>query len=64
MKWVNILMQNATSCVSQNGHLSSFFPNERGCRQGDPISPYLFIFVAEILGTMIRDNKDIKGIKV
>ncbi len=61
-KWVNILISNSSSCIIQNGHLSSFFDYERGCRQGGPISPYLFLFVAEILGIMIRRNKYIKGI--
>ena len=43
---------------------SSFFYLKRGCRQGDPISPYIFILCAEILGKMIRNNKDIKGIQI
>lgn len=44
--------------------LSSFFKLGRGCRQGDPISPYLFILCAEILAARIRNNKKIKGIKI
>ena len=62
--WINLLTYETTSCVIQHGKLSNFFTNERGCRQGDPLSPYLFIFVAEILGIMIRNNKDIKGIVI
>ena len=64
IKWISILTGNSTSCVIQNGNLSTFFPNGRGCRQGDPVSPYLFLFVAEILAVMIRNNKNIKGIFV
>ena len=39
-----------------------WFSIKRGCRQGDPISPYLFILCAEILAIMIKENRDIKGI--
>lgn len=46
----------------QNGIISEYFYPERGCRQGDPISPYLFLLCAEILGILIRNEKDIKGI--
>lgn len=52
------------SCVLQNGLSSDYIYPQRGCRQGDPISPYLFLLCAEILGIIIRNNKDITGIKI
>ena len=48
----------------QCGILSEAIPIERGCRQGDPIAPYLFLLVAEILNLLIEKNQNIKGIKV
>lgn len=63
-KWVSVFYKNITSTVTQSGHLSSFFSISRGCRQGDPLSPYLFIICAEFLATKIRKNEKIKGIRV
>ena len=62
--WISLFQNGAESCILQNGFRSDFFYLKRGCRQGDPISPYLFILCAEILGKMIRNNKDIKGIHI
>ena len=44
--------------------MSDFFNLKRGCRQGDPISPYIFILFAEVLGKMIRENEIITGINI
>ena len=64
ISWVNLFYKNAMLSVNQGGNLSSFFQIGRGCRQGDPLSPYIFILCSEILAIKIRNNKDIKGITI
>jgi hypothetical protein len=39
-KWFELFYSKAKSCVINNGHMSIFFSLDRGCRQGDPLSPY------------------------
>ena len=61
-QWISTFYKDIKSFVTVNGQLSQWFAIQRGCRQGNPISPYLFILCAEILAIMIRQNKHIKGI--
>jgi len=64
IKWIKILLENNQSCVMNNGLATNFFPVFRGTKQGDPISPYIFILVIEIMALMMRKCKDIEGIKI
>ena len=64
IKWIKVFYTNIESCLIVNGHLSDWFSLSRGCRQGDPLSPYVFILCAEILAIMIRNDPKIKGITV
>ena len=61
-RWIQIFQNNITSCLIINGTLSPWFEIHRGCRQGDPVSPYIFLICAEILSLMVRNNQDIRGL--
>lgn len=63
-QWFQTFYKNAKSCVINNGYLSSFFNLQRGCRQGDPLSPYLFIIGVELLSLKLKSNQRVKGIVV
>ena len=64
ISWFDILYKNSCSCVLNNGHFSEFFNLGRSCRQGDPLSPYLFILSIEPLAMEVKRNPNIKGIQI
>jgi hypothetical protein len=60
-KWINWIMECVTTVrysVKLNGTvLESFLPS-RGLRQGDPLSPFLFLFIADGLSMLL--NKEVQ----
>ena len=61
---IKILHYNIESSVQNNGFSTGYFKLARGTRQGDPLAPYLFILIMEVLGTMVKQNKNIRGISI
>ncbi|XP_026399360.1 uncharacterized protein LOC113295226 [Papaver somniferum] len=60
-------ISTTTLSVMLNGSPCEEFSPSRGIRQGDPLSPYLFILAMEFLSrqlTAAHENKSVKGIKV
>jgi hypothetical protein len=51
-----------TNSQYQNGDILEAIPLKSGTRQGCPLSPYLFTMVLKVLGRIIRQQKEIKGI--
>ena len=59
-----MLYVGSYSRLVYNGHISEKIMLERSCRQGDPLSPYIFLIVIECALEMIRRNINVKGIKI
>ena len=60
IEMIQTLYKNAESTVINGGVTTKYFPLQRAARQGDPISPTLFILALEPLLGVLR--KEVKGI--
>ena len=59
-----MLLNSQQSCVINGGITTPYFNLEKGARQGDPVSAYLFILALEVLFVFIKSNENIKGIEI
>lgn len=60
--WAKLLLSNTKACAVVNGHFSGFSCFEAGVRQGCPLAPLLYLFIAQALLRHLKHHN--VGLKV
>ncbi|CAN1159330.1 LINE-1 retrotransposable element ORF2 protein [Linum perenne] len=55
IRWIMVCFNSTRFSVNLNGSLFGYFPAKRGLRQGDPISPYLFVIAMQGLDYLFSE---------
>ena len=64
IRLVETALGGCMSLANVNGHLSTPIYIMRGLHQGSPLSPLLFLIVAQVYTARMRDNPNIEGLNI
>lgn len=58
INWIFQCISTPTFTLSVNGSTGGYFKSTRGLRQGDPLSPYLFVLAMEVFSKLLHSRFD------
>ena len=64
IRWVTILVESQESHIINAGITMSYFSLEKGTRQDDPVSAYLFNLCLEVLFLFVKANHKIRDVNI
>jgi hypothetical protein len=67
IRWIHMCISTVRFSIFINGTPVGFFNGSRGIRQGDPLSPLLFLLVMEVLSCLLKKTEEggfIRGFQV